>query len=268
MSNHAGTDRITIPHIKSMKAAGRRITALTAYDFPTAQILDESGLDIILVGDSLAMVVLGHPDTLSVTMDEMIHHTTAVCRGAKRSLVVADMPFLSYQVSSEEALRNAGRFLKEAGAQAVKLEGGGPNIVKTVSRLVDAGIPVMGHLGLTPQHVNTLGGYKQQGKEEAAAEQIASDALALEEAGTFAIVLELIPAPLASRITGELSIPTIGIGAGPTCDGQVLVTPDMLGTWDRFTPKFVKRYAEIGKLTREAVSHYVDEVRSGIFPTD
>ncbi|MDI6800088.1 MAG: 3-methyl-2-oxobutanoate hydroxymethyltransferase [Actinomycetota bacterium] len=258
-------ERVTITRLAEMKARGEKITMLTAYDYPSAQIIDSAGVDVILVGDSLGMVILGHDSTLSVTMDDMIHHTKAVARGAESALIVGDMPFMSYQASVDEALKNAARFLSEAGAQAVKLEGG-KVVAEKVDRMTSIGIPVMGHLGLTPQSVNQFGGYKVQGREEKAKERIIKDAKALEEAGAFAIVLECIPSELASVITEKVMIPTIGIGAGPTCDGQVLVTPDLIGTFDKFTPKFVKRFGAVGAEMRRAFEDYVKEVKEGKFP--
>ncbi len=241
------------------------ITMITAYDFPTARIADEAGLDAILVGDSLAMVVLGHPDTLSVTMDEMLHHARAVRRGASRALLIGDMPFMSYQADEAEALRNAGRFLKEAGMEAVKLEGG-RTVASAVRKIVGAGIPVQGHVGLTPQSVNALGGWKVQGRTATAARALLEDALALEDAGCFSLVLESVPDRVAALITDRLSIPTIGIGAGAGTSGQVLVLHDMLGLFDRFTPRFVKRYAELGQAARAALTAFRAEVESGAFP--
>jgi len=259
--------KITVPDICKKKSEGRKITVLTAYDFPTAQIVDEAGIDIALVGDSLGMVVQGIDSTLPVTMDEMIYHTKMVSRAVKTSLVVGDMPFLSYQADRAEAVRNAGRFLKEAGAEAVKLEGG-VAVAETIRAIVAAGIPVMGHIGLTPQHVHALGGYKVQGRDEAAREKILADARAVQEAGVFAVVLEAIPSALARELGGVLSIPTIGIGAGPHCDGQVLVLHDLLGLFDRFTPKFVKQYAALKDEALRAVKEYKQEVESGTFPSE
>lgn len=259
--------KITIPDILKKKAEGRKITALTAYDYPTAQIVDEAGIDIILVGDSLGMVVQGIESTLPVTMDEMIYHARMVVRAAKTALVVGDMPFLSYQADSAEAVRNAGRFLKEAGAEAVKLEGG-VAVAETIRAIVAAGIPVMGHIGLTPQSVHALGGYKVQGRDEAAREKILADARAVQDSGAFSVVLEAVPSSLAQEIGKMLSIPTIGIGAGPHCDGQVLVLHDLLGLFDRFTPKFVKRYAALKDEALRAVREYKQEVESGAFPTE
>jgi len=258
-------EKVTTAELRRMKAEGRPITMLTAYDYPMARLVDAAGVDVILVGDSVGNVVLGYTSTLPVTMDEMVHHVKAVARGVTRAMVVADMPFLSYQVSTEEALRNAGRFLKEAEAQAVKLEGG-REITDRVRALVAAGIPVMGHIGLTPQAVHQMGGYRVQGRDVATARKLLDDARALEEAGAFSLVLECVPAPLAQLITEELTIPTIGIGAGPFCDGQVLVTHDLLGLYGGFAPKFVKRYAELhGAITR-ALEEYVREVRERKFP--
>lgn len=256
--------RITVPDVRAMKGAAR-IGMLTAYDFPTAKIADEAGADVILVGDSLAMVVLGHPDTLSVTMDEMLHHTRAVVRGAQRSLIVADMPYLSYHVSIEEAVRNAGRFI-QAGAHSVKVEGGKPSRLAAIRAIIDAEVPVMGHIGLTPQSVNAFGGFKVQGKGADAAKRLFDEAAALEDAGCFSLVLECVPAEVAAYITERVSIPTIGIGAGPACDGQVLVFHDLLGMFDGFKPKFVRRYAEIGGSMKEALQQFLGDVREGRFP--
>ncbi|NTW65814.1 MAG: 3-methyl-2-oxobutanoate hydroxymethyltransferase [Nitrospirae bacterium] len=259
--------KITIHDIYKKKAEGRKITVLTAYDFPTAQIVDEAGIDIALVGDSLGMVVQGIDSTLPVTMDEMIYHTRMVARAAKTALVVGDMPFLSYQAGIDEAVRNAGRFLKEAGAEAVKLEGG-TAVAAVIRAIVAAGIPVMGHVGLTPQHIHALGGFKVQGRDEAAREKILADARAVQESGAFSVVLEAVPSSLAREIGSILSIPTIGIGAGPHCDGQVLVIHDVLGLFDRFTPKFVKRYASLKDQALKAVRDYKQEVESGTFPAE
>lgn len=258
-------ERVTTTLFREKKRRGEKIAMLTAYDYPTALILDEAGIDAILVGDSLAMVALGYASTLPLTMEEMIHHTKAVCRGVRRAMVVADMPFMSYQASMEAALVNAGRFLKETDAQAVKLEGG-REIAEKVRQMTASGIPVMGHLGLTPQSVHELGGFKVQGRQEEAAARIKEDARIIEEAGAFSLVLEAIPAGLAAEITETLAIPTIGIGAGPGCDGQILVTNDMLGTFGRFTPKFVKRYAELAGQMRLAAETYRREVAEGVFP--
>lgn len=256
--------RITAPDVMAAKGQ-RKLTMLTAYDFPAARWVDQCGVDMILVGDSLAMVVLGHEDTLSVGMEEMIHHTKAVSRAAQRALVIGDMPFLSYQASIEQAVLNAGRFLKEGRAQAIKLEGGA-RVLPQVRAIVSAGIPVQGHIGLTPQSAAQFGGFKVQGKTAEAAKALIADAQALAEAGCFSIVLEAIPAPIAARITEAVPIPTIGIGAGADCDGQVLVLHDVLGLFDRFTPKFVKRYARLEENIREALTLFREEVENGIFP--
>ena len=259
--------RVSISDLKAMKKRGERIVILTAYDYPTARLVEEAGVPLILVGDSLGMVVLGYDSTIPVTMEDMLHHVKAVVRGARRAHVVADMPFMSYQASPQDALRNAGRMLKEGGAQSVKLEGG-LRVAETVRLLVEAGIPIMGHLGLTPQSVNQFGGYKVQGKTPAAAVKLLNDAIALEQAGAYAIVLETIPAQLAQVITERLSVPTIGIGAGPRCDGQVQVFHDMLGLFPDFLPKHAKRYASLGEAIRDAVREYAAEVRDGRFPTE
>ncbi|RLC71051.1 MAG: 3-methyl-2-oxobutanoate hydroxymethyltransferase [Chloroflexi bacterium] len=259
--------KVTILDLQRKKEKGEKITMLTAYDYPTAMLVDRAGIDIILVGDSLAMVVLGHESTVAVTMDEMIHHCKAVSKGARYPLLVGDMPFLSYQVTVEKAIANAGRFLKEGGMDVVKLEGG-QEMAATVKAIVDAGIPVMGHIGLTPQSISKLGGYKVQGRDVAAARKLLDDAVALEEAGCFAIILEAIPDRVAKLITERVSIPTIGIGAGRDCDGQVLVLHDMIGLFDRFTPRFVKRYTNIFPQVIEALESYRDEVLAGTFPTD
>jgi 3-methyl-2-oxobutanoate hydroxymethyltransferase len=248
-----------------MKAAGRRIVMLTCYDAAFARLLEQAEVDVLLVGDSLNQVLAGHETTLSATLDQMIYHAAAVRRGARRSLVFVDLPFLTYQVSVSEAIRNAGRVLQESGAHGVKLEGGQP-MAETVRALVDRGIPVIGHLGLTPQSVHALGGYRVQGRDEPTAERLVADARALEEAGACAIVLELLPAALARRISTGLTIPTIGIGAGAGCDGQVLVLHDMLGLNETFNPKFLKRYAELGEAVRAAVRAYAAEVRDGTYP--
>lgn len=257
--------KVTILDLQEKKQRGEPITMLTAYDYPTALLVDRAGIDIILVGDSLAMVVLGHENTVAVTMDEMLHHCKAVARGATYPLLVGDMPFLSYQVDRREAVRNAGRFLKEGGMDVVKLEGG-QEMADTVKAIVDAGIPVMGHIGLTPQSISKLGGFRVQGKSVEAAEKLLADAVALEEAGAFAMILEAVPDRLAKLITERVTIPTIGIGAGPHCDGQVLVIHDLIGLFDRFTPKFVKRYANIFPILTEALEQYRQEVLSGAFP--
>jgi 3-methyl-2-oxobutanoate hydroxymethyltransferase len=265
MSTQSKSSRKTIVDIKKMKEMGEKITMLTAYDYATSSILDECGIDIILVGDSLGMVVLGYDTTLPVTMEDMLHHTKAVSRAALNSLIVADMPFLSYQVSTSVAVANAGRFLQEAGAQAVKLEGGRES-AETISKITSSGIPVMGHVGLTPQSINQLGGNKVQGKKEDAAFRIIEDAKILEDAGAFSIVLELVPEKLAEEITKSIKIPTIGIGGGIHCDGQVLVINDMLGLFDKFTPKHVKKYANLSLEIKKAVKVYISEVKSGSFP--
>jgi len=257
--------KITIPLLKEMKEQQEKIAMLTAYDFPQALMVDEAGIEVVLVGDSLGMVVLGYEDTLKVTTEDVIYHTKAVARALKNALLVADMPFLSYQVSKKEAIYNAGRLIQEGGAQAVKVEGGGA-MIKRVKEIVEAGIAVMGHLGLTPQMVNQFGGFKVQGKEEEQAKKIMEDALALENAGAFSLVLECVPAELAKEITSRLRIPVIGIGAGPYCDGQVLVFHDLLGLFPRLTPKFVRRYAELYPEILKALQDYKQDVKEGIFP--
>jgi 3-methyl-2-oxobutanoate hydroxymethyltransferase len=260
-------EKITVPHILKMKQRGEKITCLTAYDYSFARILDEAGVEMLLVGDSLGCVVQGNHNTLAVTMDEMIYHARLVARGRKRALVIGDMPFLSYQASQEQALMNAGRFVKEAGAEAVKLEGG-VAVKETMAAIVNAGIPVMGHIGLTPQSVHRFGGYRIQGREKARREMVLRDAEAVEEAGAFSVVLEGMPLDLAQEITERLTIPTIGIGAGMHCDGQVLVIYDMLGLFDDFTPKFVKRYADLKSVVTGAVRDYVGEVKERKFPLE
>lgn len=257
-------DQVTVPDVLAAKGK-RKLTMLTAYDFPMAQFVDQSGIDMILVGDSLAMVVLGHEDTLSVGMAEMLHHTRAVTRGASRALVIGDMPFLSYQVSDAQAVENAGRFLKEGRAQAVKLEGGA-RVLDRVKAILSAGIPVQGHLGLTPQSASQMGGFKVQGKNAEAARQLIDDALALADAGCFSIVLEAIPAAIAERITEAVAVPTLGIGAGSNCDGQVLVTHDLLGLFERFVPRFVKQYANLAQDVRAALDQFREDVAQGRFP--
>jgi 3-methyl-2-oxobutanoate hydroxymethyltransferase len=257
--------RIRVPDLKEKKKRGERIAMLTAYDATMARLLDRAGIDALLVGDSLGMVIMGHPTTLPVTLEAVIHHTSAVSRGATRSLVIADMPFLTFQISVPEAVRNAGRLIQEGGAAAVKIEGGAP-VLDVVRRLVEIGIPVMGHLGLTPQSVHLLGGFRQQAKAEHHAEQLLADARELEKAGAFAVVLESIPAEVARTVTAELSIPTIGIGAGPHCDGQVLVSYDALGISEDFVPPFAKQYASLAEEIVEAARAYADEVRDGRFP--
>jgi 3-methyl-2-oxobutanoate hydroxymethyltransferase len=256
--------RITVPAIRAMKGA-KRIGMITAYDYPSAKVADAAGSDIILVGDSLGMVVLGYPDTLSVTVDDMIHHTHAAVRGAAQALVVGDMPYLSYHLSVEESVRNGGRFI-QAGAQAVKVEGGKPSRIHTIEAILDAEIPVMGHIGLTPQSVNAMGGFKLQGKNLDDARRLVEEAQALDQAGCFSIVLECVPAELAAMITERVSVPTIGIGAGPGCDGQVLVFHDLLGMYDGHKAKFVRRYANIADDMRVAIEHYLADVRDGSFP--
>jgi len=258
--------RVTIGEIKEMKQRGEKIPMLTAYDYATAQMIDEAGVPLILVGDSLGMVVLGYETTIPVTMEEMLHHTKAVVRGTKRALVVGDMPFMTYHASVAEALHNAGRFIQEGGAQAVKLEGG-ERMAEIVKRVAECGMPVMGHIGLTPQSVHQLSGFKVQGKSVEAAEQLLKDACALEEAGVFCIVLETVPAPVARLITERVSIPTIGIGAGVHCDGQVQVISDILGLFTDFVPKHAKQYARLGPIIKSAVADYIGEVQAGSFPT-
>jgi 3-methyl-2-oxobutanoate hydroxymethyltransferase len=257
--------KITTASLRARKERGEPITMLTAYDYPTALAMDQAGVDAILVGDSLGMVVLGYETTLPVTMEDMLHHCKAVARGAKTAHLIGDMPFMSYQVSAGEAVRNAGRFLQEAGMDAVKLEGG-RTVATIIEHIVSAGIPVMGHIGLTPQSLHQLGGWKTQGKSAQAARRLVDDALILEDAGVYALVLEAIPDRVAELITQRLSIPTIGIGAGPGCDGQVLVTHDVLGLYDRFTPKFVKKYADLHAEMARAFAEYLDDVEARRFP--
>lgn len=263
--------KVTVPHILKRKGSDVPITALTAYDFPFGRIVDEAGVDVILVGDSLGMVVQGLDTTLPVTMDEMVYHCRMVARGRQRALLVADLPFLSYQVSAAEAVANAGRLIKEGGAEAVKLEGG-TSVSETMQALTRVDIPVMGHIGLTPQSVHRMGGHKVQGRRRGEApghrERIIEDALAVEDAGAFAVVLEGMPLDLAAEITGRLHIPTIGIGAGPHCDGQILVLHDVLGLCEQIAPKFAKRYAKLWEEARSAVGNYVNEVRNGAFPAE
>lgn len=266
-SNSQNRKKVTIQTLLDKKQRAEVISMLTAYDYPTALAVDQAGIDVILVGDSLGMVVLGYQNTLPVTMDDMLHHCRAVARGARYAMLVGDLPFMSYQTSPEEALRNAGRFLQEAGMDAVKLEGGRERR-DAVSMIVSAGIPVMGHLGLTPQSVHQLSGFKQQGKKADAARRLLEDALILQEAGCFSIVLEAIPARLASLVSEKLIIPTIGIGAGLDCDGQVLVTHDLLGLFDRFTPKFVKKYADFYSEMRRAFTEYRIEIEKREFPAE
>lgn len=258
--------KVTVPAIRAMKSKSR-IGMLTAYDYPSAKIADAAGADILLVGDSLGMVVLGYPDTLSVTVEDMLHHTRAVARGSKTALLVGDMPYLSYHVSVEESVRNAGRFI-QAGAHAVKVEGAKASRIKTIEAILDAEIPVMGHIGLTPQSVNALGGFKLQGKNADDARRLIDEAVALERAGCFSVVLECVPTELAAMITEQIAIPTIGIGAGPSCDGQVLVYHDVLGMYDGHTPKFVRKYANAAEDLQKALEAYLADVRSGAFPND
>ncbi|MDA0934120.1 MAG: 3-methyl-2-oxobutanoate hydroxymethyltransferase [Planctomycetota bacterium] len=257
--------KVTTASLRRMRSEGHKIVVLTAYDHTFATLLDEAGVDVLLVGDSVATVVQGEDTTVPVTLDEMVYHSKLVARAARRALVVADLPFLSYQISEEEALRNAGRLMKEARVEAVKLEGGAP-VADCVRRLTDAGIPVMGHLGLTPQSIHAFGGYAVRGRAEEG-ERLIEDARRLVEAGIFALVLEKIPADLAARVTAEIPVPTIGIGAGPHCSGQVLVSYDMLGLFERFRPRFVRRYAELGDTIREAARRFGDDVRAGAFPS-
>ena len=258
-------DKVTVKSVREMKAKGQKITMLTAYDYAFANILDGAGVDILLVGDSLGMVTLGYDDTLPVTVEDMMHHTKAVVRGTKRAMVVTDMPFMSYQVSDEKAMENVGNIMKFTGTHALKLEGG-ERIVGLVKRMTDAGIPVMGHLGLTPQSILQFGGYGLQASSIEEAQRLLSDAIALEEAGAFALVLEKIPSELAELVTASLEIPTIGIGAGPACDGQVLVVNDMLGMFEKFVPKFVKQYANLRAIIDQAAKDYINDVRGDVFP--
>ncbi len=257
----------TVVTFQQMKEKGEKISMLTAYDYSTAKLEDEAGVTSILVGDSLGNVILGYEDTISVTMDDMIHHGAAVARGAKNALVIIDMPFMSYQTSVYDAVVNAGRLMKEGRAGAVKLEGG-TEVCPQIRAIVDAGIPVCAHLGLTPQSINAFGGFKVQGKTEKAAKKLLEDALEIQKAGAFAVVLEGIPKKLADLVTEKLTIPTIGIGAGNGCDGQVLVYQDMLGMFSDFTPKFVKRYADIGEVMKDAFRQYIEEIQSGVFPAE
>src|SRR3989454_2372497 len=271
VSSKFSDGKITVPSLLQRKSLppqdSTKITCLTAYDYPTARLLDEAGVEVLLVGDSLGMVMLGHETTLPVTVDEMLHHTRAVRKGTRRALVVADMPFGSYHAELSESVRNAVRFVKEAGAEAVKVEGGERRL-ELIARLTEAEIPVMGHVGLTPQSVNALGGYRVQGKTPDAAEQLIRDARAVEASGAFAVVLEAVPRELAAQITRELRIPTIGIGAGPDCDGQILVVHDLLGLTLSATPKFARQYANVGEIISNAVREYCSDVRSGMFPSD
>ena len=257
--------KISAPDLKRMKKRGEKIAMLTAYDATMAKLLDRAGIDVILVGDTVGMVVLGYDTTVPVTLDDILHHTKAVTRGVSRPLVVADMPFLTYKITVPEAVRNAGRLIQEGGASAVKVEGGEP-VIDVVRRLVDVGIPVMGHLGLQPQSIHQIGGYRRQARDEEAAERLIADARELEKAGAFAIVLESIPKGVAKEVTGQLRIPTIGIGAGPYCDGQVLVSYDAFGLYDDFVPPFVKQYAKLADQVVAAAGEYAEEVRQGKFP--
>jgi len=259
--------RVRIHQLKEMKQRGEKFAMLTAYDYLTAKIIDEAGMPLILVGDSLGNVVLGYETTVPVTMDDMIHHIKAVTRAVKSALVVGDLPFMTYQINPEEAMRNSARFMQEGGAQAVKLEGG-INVAETVKRIVDSGIPVMGHIGLTPQYINQLGGMRIQGKTLEAARKLLEDALALEQAGAFAVVIETVPSAIAALITKKLSIPTIGIGAGPYCDGQVQVVHDIFGLTSGFVPKHAKQYLQLAVLMKTAVTEYQNEVKNGVFPTE
>ncbi|MCE5322882.1 3-methyl-2-oxobutanoate hydroxymethyltransferase [bacterium] len=257
--------KVTAPGLAQLKAAGEKISVLTAYDYPMGKILDQAGIDVVLVGDSLGWVVLGYDSGLKVTMEDMIRHSAAVSRGVSRALQVCDMPFLSYQVSEEDAVRNAGRLVSEGNAEAVKLEGG-EHMASTIGRIINAGIPVVGHLGLTPQYVHQIGGLKKVGKDAEGAQKIKQDALILQDVGVSAIVLEAIPEYLAKEVTESLAIPTIGIGSGPYCDGQVLVTHDMVGMFDKFKPSFVKQYADVWQVMLEAFTKYSSEVKDGTFP--
>ncbi|MCT4605679.1 MAG: 3-methyl-2-oxobutanoate hydroxymethyltransferase [Marinisporobacter sp.] len=261
------TKKFTVSSFQKSKKDGKKISMLTAYDYSTAKLLDEAGVDSLLVGDSLGMVMLGYENTLQVTVEDMIHHIKAVSRGVKRTMVVGDMPFLSYHISVEESIRNAGRLIQEGGAHVVKLEGG-RDVIDQVKGIVKAQIPVIGHLGLTPQSINMFGGFKVQGKSEEAARKILEDALLLQEAGVFSIVLECVPKKLAKLISERLEIPTIGIGAGKYCDGQVLVAQDMLGMYTDFTPKFVKKYANLNESIVEATKSYIEEINTGVFPRE
>ena len=259
--------RVTIRDIAEMKAQGEKIPMITAYDYTTARLADEAGIPLVLVGDSLGMVVLGYDSTIPVTMDDMVHHVKAVARGTRKALIIADLPFMTYQIDTAQALANAARLVQEGGAHAVKLEGG-ESVADTVHRIVECGIPVMGHIGMTPQSVNAFSGYRVRGRGRQEAVQLLKDAKALEDAGTFAVVLELVPTPLARLISQRLTIPTIGIGAGPACDGQVQVLHDMLGLFTDFVPKHTKQYARLAELIQEAFTRYAQEVKEGSFPTD
>jgi 3-methyl-2-oxobutanoate hydroxymethyltransferase len=260
-------NKVTILDFRRKKESGEKITMLTAYDYPMARLIDSAGIDAVLVGDSVGMVMLGYDSTVPVTMEEMIHHSKAVRKGITRAFLIGDMPFMSYQASDEDAIRNAGRFVKEAGCEAVKVEGG-REVCSRVKAITGAGMPVLGHIGLTPQSASKLGGYRVQGRSAGSAKKLIDDAVYLERAGCFAIVLECVPRELAKRITAKLSIPAIGIGAGKYCDGQVLVTHDMVGYFDRFVPKFAKQYAKINTAIKEAVESFKNETKSGVFPDD
>ncbi len=259
---------VTVPSLQKKKELGVKIVALTAYDFPTATLLDEAGVDILLVGDSLGMVVLGYPSTIPVTMDEMIHHTRAVVRGTRRALVIGDMPYFSFHQGEDLTIANASRFLKEAGASGVKIEGASPKRLRLIEAMVEAEIPVMGHVGLTPQSIHLLGRFRVRGSDAAEAGKVMEDALNAEKAGAFAVILECVPQDLARRISEKLRVPTIGIGAGPHCDGQILVFHDLVGYATGFHPKFVKKYADLGGIIRESVKRYADEVRQGTYPDE
>jgi 3-methyl-2-oxobutanoate hydroxymethyltransferase len=260
--------RVTIPALQSKKANKEKITALTAYDFPIARIVDDAGIDLVLVGDSLGMVVLGYDNTMPVTMDEMIHHTKPVVRAVKRALVIGDMPYFSFHLSTEESVFNASRFIKEAGAQGVKIEGASKKRLKLIESLVEAEIPVMGHVGLTPQSIHHIGQFKVKGSEKGEARKVIQDAVNLEKAGVFAVILECIPMELAGIITEKLKVPTIGIGAGPRCDGQILVFHDLVGYSSGYLPKFVKKYADLHGIISQAVGKYKEDVQKGVFPDD
>ena len=257
--------KFTINDFQRKKESGEKITILTAYDYPIAKIVDDAGIDAVLVGDSLGMVALGYDSTVPVTMEEMIHHSKAVRKGVKRAFLIADMPFMSYHINDEETVRNAGRFMKEAGCDAVKIEGT-EEISSRIECIIRSGIPVLGHIGLTPQTVSKLGGYKVQGRSEEDAKKLLADALSMEECGCFAVVLECVPSDVAGKITSKLKIPTIGIGAGNLCGGQVLVTQDILGVYDKFLPKFVKRYANIKEVAQQAIKKFKKETETGVFP--
>ena len=260
------TEKMTVPRLLELKSRNEKIACLTAYDWLFASLLDQAGMDLILVGDSAAMVYAGHDTTIPITLDQMIYHTQCVARGVRKALLISDMPFLSFQVNRDEALRNAGRLLKEGGAEGVKIEGGEP-MAETIKKITDVGIPVMGHLGLTPQAIWSFGGYRVRGKNEKEAIVLKNDAKILQDAGAFAIVLEKIPAALASEITESINIPTIGIGAGPHCDGQILVTHDLLGLFEEFKPKFARQYAELARTMREAFAKYIQDVKNLSFPS-